>query len=237
MVSSLRGGGSEQQTLLLLQHLDREQFTPQLYLLDRDGDWLSRVPADVQVHAYSDARRPAAVYVPGRALRDQTQHLQQLIRQQSIDIVYDRTFHMTMIAGPACARVSVPRVSTIVSPPEFALPSVEKKFVRLKRRRLARAYRQSHAVVAVSQAAAKSAAGYYGIAADQIHVIPNGVDAKAVWIAAQQVNVDRDERLTLVCMGRMTAEKGHADLIDAVAETESGWPPATPPIRLWMIGD
>ena len=35
----------------------------------------------------------------------------------------------------------------------------------------------------------------------------------------------------------MTIEKGQADLIEALALTESGWPSDQPAITLWMIGD
>ena len=63
---------------------------------------------------------------------------------------------LIVVAGPAAATPRVPRVSTIVSPPEQALPMVEKRFVGLKRRRLSRAYKQSASVIAVSQQAERS---------------------------------------------------------------------------------
>ena len=140
MISSMRGGGSEQQTLLLLQHLDRSQFVPHLYLTERAGDLLPRVPADVTIHAYGDQTREPMVYVPGRMLHRQSQDLSELLERHSIDVIYDRTFHMTLVAGPAARQCRIPRVSTIVSPPELALPMVERRFIWLKRRRLARAY-------------------------------------------------------------------------------------------------
>ena len=39
---------------------------------------------------------------------------------------------MSLIAGPAGKISSVPRIATIVSPPEFALPLLEKRFLWLK---------------------------------------------------------------------------------------------------------
>ncbi len=232
MISSMRGGGSEQQTLLLLRHLDRSRFQPSLYLLDRDGPWMSQIPGDVTVHCDDDSNR-GSLYFPGRALRNQVGQLAKLLRQESFDVVYDRTFHMTLIAGPACRELAIPRVSTIVSPPEQALPLVESRFVELKRRRLASAYRQSRSVVAVSNAAAQSARTYYGLPGENLTVIQNGVDVLAVKASALQEKVSRDPTLTLACVGRMTEEKGHRDLIDAIARLPTG----VPPIRLWMIGD
>ncbi len=237
MISSMRGGGSEQQTLLLLRHLNRSQFEPHLYLTERGGSLLPLVPDDVVIHGYGEENRKPGFYFPGRALREQTMWLRELLVRQSIDVVYDRTFHMTLIAGRACEQVSVPRVSTIVSPPQLAVPLVESRFIAQKRRRLSIAYRQSRTVVAVSSAVAESAKRYYGLAGDNMRVLHNGVDLDTIRTLAHSQQVSRDDRLTIVCVGRMTAEKGHRDLIDAVAECERTWPGDSPAIRLWMIGD
>ncbi len=237
MISSMRGGGSERQTLLLLQHLDRSRFTPHLYLTDKAGSLLSQVPDDVPIHSFDDVASSGGVYFPGRVLSQQVNHLRGLIQRESIDVVYDRTFHMTLIAGPATRPLGIRRVSTIVSPPHLALPLVENRFVWLKRRRLARAYHQSHQVVAVSQQAAQSAQQYYRLPADSLRVIPNPVDAESIRKAAMKNRPPRDQRLTLVCVGRMTEEKGHRDLLSALQHTDSSWPADVPPIRLWLIGD
>lgn len=234
MISSLRGGGSEQQTVLLLKHLDRTRFTPHLYVLDRDGDLASKVPDDVPVHSYQDVPRVGGVYFPGKVLRHQIAHVRETLVRQSIDVVYDRTFHMTMIAGPACKSVGVPHVSTIVSPPELAVPMVESRFVWLKRRRLAAAYRDAFRVVAVSRQAAQSAQRYYRLTKQLIEVIPNPVDVAA---SAGERAAGDDNDFLLVCVGRMTTEKGHVDLVDAMIELETTWPSTFPFLRLRLIGD
>ena len=61
MISSMRGGGSEQQTLLLLRHLDRAQFEPHLYVTQRAGDLLARIPMMWQ-SIHSKIRIQAQVY-------------------------------------------------------------------------------------------------------------------------------------------------------------------------------
>jgi len=127
MISSMRGGGSERQTLLLLKKLNRSRVTPSLYLIDRDGDLLSQIPDDVEVHSFHDTPRDSGFYFPGRALRQQAGHVAEIIQSNQIDVVYDRTFHMTLIADPACRSTRTPRVSTIVSPPHHALPMVESR--------------------------------------------------------------------------------------------------------------
>lgn len=237
MISSMRGGGSERQTLLLLQHLDRSLFEPQLYVTERAGDLLAHVPTDVRVHAYSDQSQVAGFYLPGRAAHRQSRNLEQLLHRERIEIIYDRTFHMTMIAGPAASRCRIPRVSTIVSPPALAVPSVESRFIWLKRQHLARAYRQSRCVVAVSRQSAQSAERYYGLPDGSVDIIRNPVDQVGLEAMADRSTIERDDRLTFVCVGRMTKEKGHRDLIEGVKLAAARWPSSLPPIHLWMIGD
>ena len=236
MISSMRGGGSERQTLLLLKHLDRDRFVPHLYLTERAGDLLVDVPSDVVIHSFQDSAPRSGIYYPGRVLSQQIQHLRDVCQRESIAAIYDRTFLMTLIAGPAAAQLGVGRVSTIVSPPHLALPLVEQRFVGMKRRRLARAYRNSRAVIAVSGQAADSARRYYELADDSVRVIANPVDVAMLGEAATEPAPPRDHRLTVVCVGRMTAEKGHRDLLSAIALTQSELPEDSQPAKFWLIG-
>lgn len=234
MISSMRGGGSERQVLLLAQHLSRDHFEPHLYLSEAAGPFLDQVPNDVQIHPYqaSSARQ---LYFPGRALREQTAYVRQLIRDNQIDAVYDRTFHMSILAGQAARGIR--RVSTIVSPPHLALPAVESRFIGLKRRRLAKSYRCSDVVVAVSHQAAESAEQYYGLRPGSVQVIPNPV------VVSQSFRDDLDHASSdpnttkLVCVGRMTSEKGHSDLIEALATVIKHWPQERPRLQLRLVGD
>jgi glycosyltransferase involved in cell wall biosynthesis len=237
MISSMRGGGSERQTLLLLNHLDRDRFVPHLYLTERAGDLLADVPQDVVIHSFQDAASRSGIYYPGRVLAQQVQHLRDLCQRESIAAIYDRTFHMTLIAGPAAGPLGIGRVSTIVSPPDLALPLVEQRFVGIKRRRLSRAYRDSRSVIAVSRQAADSAQQFYGLADDSVRVIANPVDQAMVGEAANGAAPRRDDRLTIVCVGRMTEEKGHRDLLSAIELAESGLAQDFPPATFWLIGD
>ena len=56
-IGSMAGGGSERQLLGVLQHLDRSRFAPLLYLVDRKGELLDEVPADVPVFSFWDRHR------------------------------------------------------------------------------------------------------------------------------------------------------------------------------------
>ena len=95
-------------------------------------------------------------------------------------------------------------------------------------------------IAAVSAQAADSAERYYHLAGGSVTVIPNPVDVDAVRAAACGGNEDVTvaackSKLNLVCVGRMTAEKGHRDLISAVALADRRWPEDTPRLRLSLV--
>ncbi|WP_146528817.1 glycosyltransferase [Novipirellula artificiosorum] len=243
MISSMRGGGSERQTLLLLQHVDRTRIEPHLYLTERAGNLLSQIPSDVPVHSFDDHVGRGGLYYPGRIMNQQVSHLRAILAENRIEAVYDRTFHMTLVAGPACDRMGIPRVSTMVSPPHQALPMVEQRFVRFKRWRLANAYKKAAVLVAVSRAAAQSAERYYRLHSGSVRVIPNPVEFGKTDETTATVDRSLANPIQLICVGRMTTEKGHADLIRAIAFTESNgpekskWPETMPRLSLTMVGD
>jgi glycosyltransferase involved in cell wall biosynthesis len=238
MISSMRGGGSEQQTLLLLRHLDRTRFDPHLFLLERTGDLLSRVPDDVTIASFDDQPMKKGFYFPGRIFRQQAARLRQYCQEQSIDVIYDRTFRMTLLASAAVDGLGIRRVSTIVSPPHHAVALVERRFVTIKRWRLASAYRRSHRIIAVSDQASRSAQEYYGLSSDQIETIANPVDAETLRRSALSRAISSDPSyLILVVVGRMSVEKGHADLIAAIRMLDQNWPSDLRPLCIRMIGD
>lgn len=220
MSGSMDVGGSEQQTCLLLKHLDRNQFDPRLYLTYRRGELLSRVPEDVAIEAFDDLPLVTRINWPGRWHYRMVNHLRGVIESNEIDVVYDRTFHMSLIAADACGG-RVGRVSTIVCPPSQDLPSSEGRFLELKRRKLARAYRKSSQVIAVSDVVAESASEYYGLARSKILTLRSPVDTDGLRAAARSLPAEMRElrpspAINVICIGRMTQEKGQDTLLAAI---------------------
>jgi hypothetical protein len=116
-IGSLAGGGSERQLVNILRHIDRSKFEPHLYLVSRSGEFLSLVPDDVSITAFDDEPGSGGVYLPGRIRREQIAHFRSTLIEKKIHVVYDRTPHMTLVAGPACRQLRVPNISTVVSNP------------------------------------------------------------------------------------------------------------------------
>ncbi len=243
---SLDGGGSERQLWQLATHIDPVFFSPQIYLLTKRGIYLSRLPDELTVHAFrADPSPPAKhwLHIPGQIHRDQVAHLRALLLRQRIDVVFDRTFHMTLVTAPACRQARVPRVSVIVSPPSQDLGNSHERFRWLKRRFLARAYREPLAItVAVSKDVADDAAKFYGLQRDAIRVIENPIDIAAV---QQQALCDGDTAKTcmkknlgamqVAIVGRLSHEKGQEVAIRALAEVKKQ--PSPQHIALHLIGD
>ena len=241
MISSMDGGGSERQTLLLLKHLDRRRFAPELYLLHRTGSLLDQVPADVPIHCFEDAgsraNRRWRLPLPGKVHRQQVADVATVLAMRRIDVIYDRTFHMTLIAGEAALAAGVPRVSTIVSPPSRAVPLNAGRFLSLKKRRLRNAYCRSAAVIAVSHPTARDAAAYYQLPRRRFIVLANPVDCDELdQIVATMPPPSRDSRYTIACVGRISIEKGQMELVQAMKKLRSDHP-GQPLPRVWMIGD
>jgi glycosyltransferase involved in cell wall biosynthesis len=213
-------GGSERQLLYLLRGLDRARFEPMLYLLYDQGSLLSEIPDDVRRIAFWNEHRPPKISWPGRIHHWQIAHLRQVLSRERIDVTYDRLFHMTMIAGPATRAANIPRVSAIVSPPQFDVERSENKWRWIKRRRLARAYRESAALLTVATGTADSASRYYNIPRDRFRVVPSPIDLPRIRMLADRDLTTaefRNDRVHVLAAGRLSAEKGHRFLIDAVA--------------------
>ncbi len=256
---SLDGGGSERQLWQLVTNLPESDFSSELFLVYRRGPFLQRIPSGVPIHAFSDTENiKPTLRLPGAIHRSQVAFVRRLIKQRAIQLVYDRTFHMTLITSKACKLAGCPRVSVIVSPPSFDFARSSERFKWLKYRILRSAYSDPSAVtVCVSQAVADDASAYYRLPLNCFRVIPNPVDIygiqKLVQNSIQDESIDTlemrkadsvrselENRQTLraIVVGRMTAEKGHATMLETVRvwnqlKQQSGWIP----LEVDFIGD
>ncbi len=239
--SSMDGGGSEKQLLYLLKGLDRERFEPVLYLLYESGVLLDELPSDVKRIAYWSENSFPKWNWPGRIHRLQVQHLAKVLRREQIDAVYDRLFHMTLITGPATELTHTPRISTIVSPPQFDLVKSEKRWIAVKKRALHHAYSTAKALLAVGEGTAENASEFYNIPRADFQVMLSPIDIERIDSESQKAwtgPVLRPNRKHIISIGRLSDEKGHRYLLLAYAKyMAAAKMDLVPAADLHLVGD
>jgi len=233
----MEGGGSERQLVNLIRGLDRKLVTPSLFLLDKKGGLLDEIPSDTPITSYWQDRSPSRFYIPGRISISQSNAIRRTLRENHSDVVYDRLFHMALVAGSAARRAGVARVATIVSPPEQDLLRTESRFIWLKRWTLARSYKLATRLLAVSQGTAENASRFYNIPLERFEILPSPIDLERIDQLSNEAvlgNSMHPERHKVISIGRLSEEKGHGCLIEAIglASRQSGFD-----IELHLVGD
>jgi glycosyltransferase involved in cell wall biosynthesis len=222
-IGEMSGGGSQRQMLGILRRIDRERFQPQLYVISEQGELLTDVPADVPVHTFTKRRSQHVWLYPGQAHRARVADLSDVLAEQQIDVLYDRTYHMTLIAAGATRRRRTPRVSVVVTDPKRDFETNRERFRFAKRLLLKRAYQTADRVVAVSEGVRKATVDYYGLPSGKSLTLHNIFDIERIdALMAQSLPATETRRegewFEVVASGRLHPQKGFIDLLDAVAE-------------------
>jgi glycosyltransferase involved in cell wall biosynthesis len=235
----MSGGGSERQMLGVLKHLDRSRFSPELYLITPTGELLPEIPADVPVHSFQDRHQEPIGRLPGAGFRARTRDLARLLEERQIDVIYDRTWHMTLITAQAAALRPTPRVSVIVTDNRRDFEINTERFRWIKRRLMRKAYLTADRVLAVSEGARESAMKYHGLPPEKIQTFYNlfdvqHIDRQAAEALPASINKD-DSRFVVVALGRLHAAKGYDVLVEAVRRAV--YDLGHPQLELWILGE
>lgn len=237
----MSGGGSERQLLNLARYLDRDRFSLSLYLLYAEGALLPEIPSDISVTSFWGSHMRPRWNWPGRIHGWQKKDLHRYLLEHRIDVTYDRLFHMAMLTGPAAEGTSVARVSTIVSPPSRDLPHSDRRLLWIKKRVLRRSYQSADQVLAVSQSTADDAECFYHLLKGHVQVLPSPTDIDRI---DRSIPLDppkwNPHHAHLLCVGRLSDEKGQEDLIAAFAMAQSRLSqtiPSPQTIELHLLGE
>jgi glycosyltransferase involved in cell wall biosynthesis len=193
--------GGQEQALLLMNGLRRRGHCVELVAI-RDSAIAARAQAaGIRVHAVSDsARRIGAAW-----------RLRQLIRGARFGLVYANEAHALTAAWLARTQRHVPLV--VARRVTFPL---SRSSISLAR------YRAAARILAISQAV-RSELLAAGMDAKQIEVVPDGVEIPEPISAETREKARkrwgfRGDEPVLLCVGALTAEKGHTLLIEAFAK-------------------
>ena len=177
VIGSMGGGGAERQVLEILRRIDRTRFEPILYLAIKQGELLNEVPPDVPIFAYWDGspetrtRRILASMKLTRLLR--YLDLARVLREQQIDVVYDRTYLATLDAAGGCWFRPTPRISCCVADPGPELELYVRGSVALSQWFARRAYRSANIVLANSEGLRQRVIEYFQLKPDHVKVYNN----------------------------------------------------------------
>lgn len=215
------GGGAERQVVEMLKRIDRARFEPMLYLAMKQGELLPEVPADVPIFAFWDEAPESSSRKLLRKLKltrfVRYWHLAHVLRQQNIDLVYDRTYLATLDAAGACLLRPTPRVSCCVVDPKPELELHARGSKRLWWWFARRAYRSASLVLANSAGLRERLIEYFRLDPGQVRVMSNmlsGIVTEATSLPPAQASGP----FLVVTAGRLHPQKGHRDLVQAMAE-------------------
>ena len=219
-------GGAEEHMLGLLRGLDRQSFEPHLACPPGLLRELPDLPADVRVH-------PGAPMTPWDAGAGWP--LARYLRRHRVDIVH---VHLSCASRAIAPWARLARVPTVIE-----TPHVSERWRQGWKRgywldRVADRWLTGY--VAVSHANADYLRNEKRLAPAKVWTIPNGIDLERFARATRAADDPRpacgiaaQERL-LLCAARLEPQKGHAVLLNALAQLDCH---AAPPIRLVCLGD
>lgn len=255
VIGALTPGGSERQMLGILQQLDRRRFRPHLFTFYRHGSLRDQVPADVPHFCYEEQVGPLrSGWIPGGIQRKLSRRLAQYLIEQQIDVVYDRTFPVAWVTGPACRRTNTAYINTIVENPDRGFATAAGRGRWWKYHQLRRIYRHAAAVLCVSQGLTEAASRYFRLPAERFTCCYNFVDPRRLERIDQVAATRRSEMLgnvahgvaynhqnnspagrplRLIAIGRLHWQKGLDYLLRAVAQVHR----AGLPLQLQLVGD
>jgi len=207
VIGSFDGGGAERVLLTVLHGLPGG---PQALAVGAEGSLLPLVPGAVPVFRAATERELAEVMADWRP-----------------DVVHTWLDGSLLTAIVPAAHLGIPLVHRLYNI-SSAMAAHDDHGAR-HHRLMSRALQTATRVCALSSAAADDAVAYYGIARPQ--VITNGFP-----LAGARRNVSRPARpadgSVLLAVGRLSPEKGHAVLIEAMARLAGRHPAA----ELWIAG-
>jgi len=217
----MKGGGVEAVASVLMNHVDRDRYALTLVLFNKEGEYLRRVPSDVEI-VDLDKRGWLGFFTLIWKLR-------RLIRARKPDILLSSLYYPNIIT--VLARLLAGPGSKVVASEHNHHERLlrYKRFRRLVRRLMSFTYRRACMIVAVSGNIKNALVADFRIDPDRVRVIYNPMESDAVReLSAEEVAHPffeaGEERFVVIGAGRLTRQKNFALLIRALARAREEIP-------------
>lgn len=224
IISKLPVGGVENQLAMVVKRYDRKRFQPFVCCLSGE-DVVGREIEDsgTQVIYLNKLQHQFR----WRIVRD----IYNLIKQKNIKIVRTHQYHANFYGRLAAIWAGVPCIVASV----HNVYTIDKKIHRRIINRLLSRFTDK--VVAVSEAVKDDILKYDGVKRDKVEIIYNGVDVNRFLnvngdLVRKEFGINMDAAV-VGTVGRLTMQKGHKCLIDAISKIKNNFPE----IAFLLIGD
>ena len=230
VLPSLHGGGAERAAAQILNALDPVAWDRSMYLFRREGAYLDRVDAAIEIASGDDVARI------GRWIA-----LRRFVRRMRPQVIVAFLSYFSALTAARAAAVGARVVFNQQTPMSDFLDDADYRWRRSWRRTALTlatriGYRLADAIVVTSNGVADDLVSAFGIARDRIRVLHNPVDLAAVAAAAIEP-VDPAEphwpsAPRIVAAGRLADAKNYLLMLDALALVRR-----TVPASLLVLGD
>ena len=235
LIDGLAMGGAERGLVLTLRHLDRSRFAPEVAYLWDPAPLRPEIEAlGIPVHFMGATRGPRALLAIGRVRR--------LLRERRFDAIHTAVVWASIVGRIAGRRAGVKVISHIanVDPLGFRERELSPETAR-KARLVARldewtGRRLVDRFVAITEAVRDRPIRGASWDRDRIDVVPRGQDLdtlRAEGRAEPDPPIEDPGSPTIVCVARLSPQKGHRYLVEAMPRLLAEHPRA----RLLLAGD
>jgi glycosyltransferase involved in cell wall biosynthesis len=224
LIRNLQGGGAERSFLNIIVSLDRQRYEPHLVMWQQTGAYLDELPTDVPLYILPAFRLTGVVrhirHI--RALAALIEMLQPEVVLSFLDGSNVLALETKLVKNPDCVFIISQRNNLSVS---FQRRYQFKGLRRwLKIAYVRWLYPRADHIISLSHGVKTDLVANFGLPADRITPVHNPIDI-------QKVIGESDEPVTypwkrsaykiVISVGRLSEQKGYADLIDAFSRLEN----------------
>lgn len=226
IISKLPIGGVENQLLLVLKNYNREKFQPFVCSLSDKGEIGKEIEKiGIKVFALNKLKHTFDFSI--------VKDICNIIKREKIQIVRTHQYHANFYGRIAAKKSKVP---CIVASVHNVYTRDKKLHRRIINRFLAKF---TDKIIAVSEEVKRDILKYDKIPEDKVQVIYNGVDLNAFNQSfdkkqiKKKLGINPDDVPVIGTVGRLTEQKGHIYLLQAILKLKNKFPD----IKVLIVGD